>query len=342
MNPFVIIGGAGYIGIELVNKLLIQGCNNVVIVTRNTSKKILFRDTRVHFVKSIDDVKHRAFVINLAFANTSDYSKIKHSTSDLVKSIKRYHENVGAFFILHVSTIVLSELGMSYGQVSKKEAYTYSKSLQEYLFIKSFDKTELAIVRSGNVLSPNSPWLLKLCLKLTTNDPIKFKGKMAPSNATSLDFLVRIFLDLSLRKKSGYFNCCELSECTWDTFVDNLANLMGLNQICEFDEIISQPQSISSLFVRSLINFGVTLNSSPWHGDDLNRLMGFRWTPFSKDKIRLSSKFRLVSNTKVTMKMGREFKLFCNSRKVVSDFHIDYNLCDFNATLEKGVREMGF
>ena len=342
MNSFVIIGGAGYVGIELVNRLLIQGCESIIIVTRNTSKKILFRDPRVQIVKSLDEVKRRAIVINLAFANTSDYFTIKQSTSSLINSIKRYHEQVGAYFILHVSTIVLSESGIQYGRVSKKESYVYSKSLQENLFIKSFAKSELAIVRAGNILSPHSPWLVKLSLKLINNEPLKFKGIMAPTNATSLDFLVGKILELAIKGKGGYFNCCELSGYTWDTFVDYLANLLCVTEVCEFDSIITKRQNLPRIVLKSWVHLGITLNTSPWHGDALNRLIGMRWLPLSKELIRRNKKFRAVSKTNVSMKMGKEFKLFCDSRRVVSDFEIDYDLKDFKKSIEEGIRDMGF
>ena len=342
MNSFIIIGGAGYVGIRLVNTLLGQGCEKVIIVSRNTSKKILFRDPRVHIVKNIDQIDIKAIVVNLAFANTSDYSKIKRSTTALVNSIKDYHKRVGAYFIIHVSTVVLSEGNMAYGSVSKKTAYIYSKSLQENLFVSSFQKNELAIVRSGNILSEHSPWLLKIASKLINEEPLKYNGAMAPSNATSLEFLVHRIIELGNNCVSGYFNCCELSEYSWDIFIDFVAQKMSVLKIQEFDKSITNSQSVLQLFKKNVIQFGVALNTSPWHGDDINQVIGWKWIPISRENIRRSAKFKPISNTPIDMKTGKDFKLFCSSRQVESSFLASYSLEDFENQLNNGLIEMGF
>ena len=342
MKPFIILGGAGYVGIQLVNALLEQGCEKIIVVSRNTAKRILFRDDRVQVVKSIYDVKTKAVVVNLAFANTSDYATIKISTLSLVNSIKEYHARVGAHFIVHISTIVLSEGRIGFGSVSKQDAYTYSKSLQENLFVSSFKSSELAIVRSGNILSENSPWLLKLASKLINEEPLKFEGAMAPSNATSLEFLVRTILDLGIREENGRFNCSELSQHNWDTFVDFLADKLSISNIQEFDEAITKPQSTLEILKKSAVQFGIALNTSPWHGDKINRAVGLKWVPVPKDNIRRSAKFKTVSKTDIVMKTGKDFKLFCDSRRVTSDFEADYTLEDMKVTLERGLIGMGF
>lgn len=342
MKMFIILGGAGYVGIQLVNALLYKGCEKVVVVSRNPAKKILFRDDRVQFVKSIDDVKTKGVIVNLAFSNTTSYTTINNSTRSLISSIKEYHARVGAHFILHVSTIVLSEGQIGFGSVSKKDSYTYSKSLQENLFVSSFKSSELAILRSGNILSENSPWLLKLASKLINEEPLKYNGAMAPSNATSLEFMVRKIIDLGIREENGYFNCCELSQYNWDTFVDYIAEKLSISHIQEFDEAITKSQSVLGILKKSAVQFGIALNTSPWYGDKLNRILGLKWVPVSKDNIRRAAKFKTISNTEIDMKSGKDFKLFCNSKRVVSDFQADYTLGEIKTILLSGLKDMGY
>lgn len=342
MKSFIILGGAGYVGIQLVNTLLSHGCDRVIVVSRNTAKKILFRDNRVQVVQSIAEVETKAVVVNLAFANTSDYTTINSATNSLVNSIKEYQTRVGAHFIVHISTVVLSESQLDFGYVSKKSAYIYSKSLQENLFVSSFKKAELAIVRSGNILSECSPWLLKIASKLINEEPLKYKGTMAPSNATNLEFLVRTIIDLGNQNKSGYYNCCELSQYSWDIFVDYLADELSIPKVMEFDDAITSPQSAFGLLKKSVMQFGLALNTSPWHGDNMNRIVGLKWVPISKDNIRLSAKFKTVSNTEIVMKSGKDFKVFCNSNFVKSHFKPDYTLEDIKDILNRGAIEMGF
>lgn len=342
MNSYVIIGGAGYVGIRLVKNLLYHGCEEIFIVTRNTSKKILIRDPRVRFVGSIDQVDIKAVIVNLAFANTSDYSRIKKSTVSLINSIKDYNKRVGARFIVHVSTIVLSEGNIEFGNVSKKNAYTYSKSLQEKLFITSFKNNELAIVRSGNILSEHSPWLLKIASKLINEEPLKFNGAMAPSNATSLEFLTKRIIAIGNSRTNGNFNCCELSEYRWDVFVEFLAENMSVSNIHEFDNSITKSQSLLTLLKKSIIQFGVALNASPWHGDNINRFISLKWIPIRKESIRRHAKFKKQTNTKIDMKTSKDFKLFCDSKLVESSFELDYEFSDIKDMLRTGLSEMGF
>lgn len=342
MNSFIVLGGAGYVGIRLVNTLLDQGCEQVFIVSRNISKKILFRDPRVRFVRSIDQIDIKAVVVNLAFANTSDYTKIRSSTYALVNSIIDYHKRVGAYFIIHLSTVVLSEGKVEFGTVSKKDAYIYSKSLQEKLFISSFHKDELALVRSGNILSEYSPWLLKIASKLLNEEPLKFNGAMAPSNATSLEFLVKRIIELGNNRVKGHFDCCELSGHRWDVFIDFLAEKMSVKKIHEFDDSITKTQNLLQIFKKSVVQFGITLNTSPWYGDKINRIISLKWIPFRKENIRRSAKFKVLSNTDIVMKTGKDFKLFCNSSFVESNFESDYELVDIKNVLWTGLSKMGF
>ena len=154
---FIVIGGGGYVGIELVGRLLAIDSAKITVISRNPVKKLLFRDDRVSVLNSLDEVQEKGFIINLAFSNEASYSSIKKDTQELISSILRYEKKVGSCFLLHLSTIVLSEKNIRFGQVVKNNPYIYSKSLQENLLLKIMPSSKISIIRSGNILSANSP-----------------------------------------------------------------------------------------------------------------------------------------------------------------------------------------
>ena len=39
MKPFIVIGGAGYVGLDLVETLLNTGCERVHVVSRNAKRR---------------------------------------------------------------------------------------------------------------------------------------------------------------------------------------------------------------------------------------------------------------------------------------------------------------
>jgi len=69
LNHFVIFGGAGYLGGFLVREIASDSKNTITIVTRNRSKKILFKDlTNVNFVEDVNEIKNEElYIINLAY-----------------------------------------------------------------------------------------------------------------------------------------------------------------------------------------------------------------------------------------------------------------------------------
>ena len=342
MKPFIVIGGAGYVGLALVKALLDAGCEKVHVVSRNAQKAVLFRDARVNVVTSLTEINEEGVLVNLAFANSSDYSNIRNATTALMNDIQDFEQRNGFSFLVHVSTVVLSEQGLKFGEVNKREGYIYSKSLQEHQLLKKFDAAKVSIVRAGNILSPNSPWMHKIASKIIADAPLCFKGKNGSSNATNLQFLVRTIIEVGANQHQGNFNCCELSTYRWDKFIGLAAEAMGKNKIAEFDDSIAKPVSLLTLFKYSLRGFALSLNSSPWHSDALNRVVCSKWIPVSKGRIRRDAKFKRPTTFKVDVRTAKDFKLFCRSKEVPSSFLLDYDVEAFCRSLTTGLDEMGF
>ena len=342
MKPFIILGGAGYVGLDLVETLLNTNCTRVYVVSRNAQKAVLFRDTRVTVVTNLNEINEEGILVNLAFANSSDYNFIRRSTKSLIEDIRAYERRVSFFFLVHVSTVVLSERGLKFGEICKQDGYFYSKSLQEYLISKWVDSKKVAIVRAGNVISPNSPWMHKIATKLIADAPLVYKGNTCSSNATNLKFLVQNIIELGVTKRYGTYNCCELSAHRWDKFIHLTAQAIGKDKVSEFEQSIAKPISIWTIFKTSLLGFALSLNSSPWHSDKLNRIVNSKWIPVSKGKVRRAAKYKRPSKFKMDVRTAKDFKLFCNSTEVPSSFTIDYDQEAFCRSLTTGLRDMGF
>lgn len=342
MKPFIVIGGAGYVGLELVDELLNTSCEKLYVVSRNTQKAVLLRDARVNVVTNLSEINEEGILVNLAFANSSDYTFIRSATKSLINDVQAYDKRVGFSFLVHVSTVVLSERGLNFGEISKQDGYLYSKSLQEHLITKCFDTKKVAIVRAGNILSPHSPWMHKIASKLVTDAPMAYKGQTSSSNATNLNFLVKKIIELGMTKRHGTYDCSELSKYRWDKFTHLTAQAIGIERISEFECSITEPISIWSFFKMSLLGFALTLNSSPWHSDNLNRIVNLKWVPVSTDKIRRAAKFKRPTTFKVDTRTAKDFKLFCNSTEVNSSFVADYDEEAFFRSLIIGLGEMGF
>ena len=89
INHFVILGGAGYLGVYLVKEIASQANSKVTIVTRNKSKQILFRGYENVFFKSStkDILNQNIFVVNLAYGLDVSYKRTK-------KLVLVFHEEI--------------------------------------------------------------------------------------------------------------------------------------------------------------------------------------------------------------------------------------------------------
>ena len=182
----------------------------------------------------------------------------------------------------------------------------------------------------------------KIAAKITADAPLIYQGASCSSNATNLRFLIQNIIDLGVTKRYGTYNCCELSNYGWDKFIHLTAQAIGRDKVSEFEHSITETKSIWTLFKSSLLGFALSLNSSPWHSDNLNRIVNSKWIPVSKGKVRQAAKFKRPTTFKVDVRTAKDFKLFCNSTEVPSSFAVNYDEEAFYRSLTIGLGEMGF
>tara|TARA_Y100001935_G_scaffold106171_1_gene88144 strand:+ start:13824 stop:14846 length:1023 start_codon:yes stop_codon:yes gene_type:complete len=340
MKNIVIIGGAGYLGLHLSKFLLKETDASISIISRNLSKNILIRDKRVTFHRSILEVKKKSSVINLAFENTTNFTQIRLQSEKLFNEIKQFDNDVGVNFFIQVSTIVLSEKKIAFEKKSKNDAYIYSKSYQEFLTSKTFIKEQYSIIRSGNILGLNSPWVIKIADKIVYSDPIRSADHSASSNATNIDFLSRNIKNILKNKICGNFNCSELSDYKWNELI-SLVFLHQQNEIKSFGDNIKNKDKILSLLKQKFIEFALSMQNSPEFHNIINKLVSLPFLPINKNKIREGIKFKSYSAER-NRKLYNEFYLFCLSQRVESDFPRDYEEKIFFNELYEHLDELGY
>jgi nucleoside-diphosphate-sugar epimerase len=235
INHFVILGGAGYLGVYLVKEIASQANSKVTIVTRNKSKQILFRGYENVFFKSStkDILNQNIFVVNLAYGLDVSYKITKKLNDLIIGSIDVLCSNNQVKSLIHVSSIVLSEENMDLvPKLDKTDTYKYAKSIAELGVKKIYTKYNIPtlVVRSGNILGPGSIWAIKICKYLIDQKPIATKSNDFFSNATYVGNLTD-FLSKKPKKLFADFeiiNFNEFGSLAWNEFIEIVAEEIGI------------------------------------------------------------------------------------------------------------------
>jgi len=238
INHFVILGGAGYLGVYLVKEIASNPYNKVVIITRNKSKQILFRGYDNVFFESDSQSlgNQEIIIINLAYGLDISFKKTKKLNNQIVKSIDFLCNNNKVKSLIHVSTIVLSEDNSSLSpKLDKSDTYKYAKSISE-LGIKQIQlkyNIPTLVVRSGNILGPGSIWAIKICKNLLEDKPIGTKSNNFYSNSTYVGNLVDFLYKKSkvLSNDFEIVNFNEFGHIPWNDFIGVIANELDITPL---------------------------------------------------------------------------------------------------------------
>lgn len=341
MKTIILIGGAGYLGLHLTDYLLKNTDYSIIIISRNQGKRLLVRDKRVTFLNCITDVKVKGTVINLAFENSANYTSLRNSNSNLFNRIKSYNEAVGIQYFIQLSTVALSEMNIKYGKQSNVNPYLYCKSWQEKLSFKLIKNSKICIVRAGNILGNDSPWIAKIGDKIYGHAPLVSSEHSGSSNATHIDFLCRKLVGLVESEQQGQFNCCELSDISWNKIIQELHKSIKGAKLCYFDDSVDKKRSFFAYLKISFLAFIIKLQASPEYASFFNKLVSFGPLSILKERVRKSEKFQLPSSP-VSDMLAKEYKLFCKSAHVDSDFYRDYDENNLLKELAKGLNNMGY
>jgi nucleoside-diphosphate-sugar epimerase len=342
MNSVVIIGGAGYLGLHLVSYLLENTELHIFIVTRNQSKQVLFLDKkRVTVVQNILSVEDGWPVINLSFPSYNNFSDIKSANSKFFHELDEYNSRSETPYLLHISTIVLSEIFGENVRESRKDLYLYAKSIQEMKIKSNLPEDSFCILRIGNIIGAGSPWLHKVFSKISNHEACVSAIHQGPSNATEIGFLCRAIALLLLQKETGVRSCAELNTVSWFTIIDNLTDT-SLGEFAQsYDDNSMCRKSLLSYFVDNVQQLILVLNRSVEYGTLISRLIT---APILRD-IAQSQKTKIKfveAPHAVRGAQKKEFEFFCRAPVVKSSFKRDYELSQLWENLRAEKTKMGF
>lgn len=181
MNPdkkYLITGGAGYLGVALIERLVHKGFKNLVALSRNEEKLVLLKekfpfveiltgDVADPFVcdralKGVSGIFHLAGLKHVRFAEENVREAINTNIPlALLESVRKYKPE----FILGISTDKAA---------SRKGVYGTTKFLMERLFAE-YEKicpTKFRIVRYGNVWASTGSIVTKWRPKLEKGEEV--------------------------------------------------------------------------------------------------------------------------------------------------------------------------
>jgi nucleoside-diphosphate-sugar epimerase len=227
---YIIFGGAGYVGIFLIHALVKKEPDSkITIITKNQTKSVFFRFDQVYLSNDISSVVNEdIIIINLAYSMGDSYSDTKLQNKKIIDDISQLTNKNKVERIIHVSSIVLSldQKPWSKVKVVKNNTYYYAKSFAESAFMKlsSETKVPVAILRSGNIVGPGSPWVNTILKNLTEGLPITGHKDNYPSNSTYVGNLSETIINLANYKelKTSVMNCCEFGNIPWNQIINDL------------------------------------------------------------------------------------------------------------------------
>lgn len=234
----IVAGGAGYVGRYFVNYLLKNYPNKkIIIVTRNLSKKMFFRDERVEFVTGFDKLKIKdCDIYNFVYTGSSSFHYGPKIAKGYIDSLVGALEQGYKSTIFHISSIAVYNAvkNPDYKNPSKltglkkNDPYSYTKAITEnYLLKKAAAKNAaVKVLRIGNVMAPGSIWIKILVKRLQFGLPIT-ADSAHPSNTTYVSNLAYILDKLAKSTDNrGFYNICEFGNISWEQWTIPLANLL--------------------------------------------------------------------------------------------------------------------
>lgn len=232
-----VIGGAGYVGLEVCRQLVGQGHDVTAVASGNG--EFLLSGLGVRVIAPLDLETARGFdpdvVINLAYPTKGsfiDYPRRNREILSMISTLadKRAH-------VVHVSTQAVFGYGFEHPvrpepvAMRRDHAYIEAKIELEWLLLRSGLATRLDIVRLGNVWGPASPtWTAAIAEKLTFLDPVGITGSDGYSNVTDVanvaSYLLFLIENRPDDREAAFHHLAELGNHRWSEYVELLANAL--------------------------------------------------------------------------------------------------------------------
>jgi nucleoside-diphosphate-sugar epimerase len=235
----IVIGGAGYVGVELLKTLRLRG-HQVFAIVRSKNAFLAQRyGVEVLTPEEAGRLGEMDAVVNLAYPTSVDLHDNLRKTrqlSDLVIALGGYSKRV-----IHLSTQAVFGYDLRLPIITAPvklrldHGYIESKILMENLLLRSQLASKLRIVRLGNVWGPASPtWTVQLSSRLFFQQPMGALGVEGWSNVTDVAntaSYVCFLLEEALPFQAGIDHLAELGDVRWPRFIHFMAGQLGVDPV---------------------------------------------------------------------------------------------------------------
>lgn len=235
MHKVLVIGGAGYVGKFLIEKLIVKGYDvyaitreNGLFLLENYNVKVLLADN----IKSMN-IKFDV-IINLAYAVGRTF-EAKKKNLEIIKLISEAsHEKS---MIIHTSSLAV--FGFTLDREIKAEkldnrsdfVYVESKIHFENELLNTLKKQIVHIVRLGNVWGPASKnWTVPLINNIIFEKPVGIMGEDGYSNVTDVrnaaSYLCYL-INYEPSSRCNFHHLAEFSNLKWSYWISQISNMFN-------------------------------------------------------------------------------------------------------------------
>lgn len=290
----LVTGASGFVGKNLVNRLLHDGWNLILLVrnpekldelTKNKCRIIMGDITDANIVleavKDVSVIFHCAANVS-TWDNWEAYYKVNVlGVENLVKAVKQNNPNL--YRILHISTVDVygfPDAPCDENSSIKTEAnygYGKSKALGEMLLRKYCDENNISytVFRPTNIIGVGSQFIERIGAELKAGLMLKINGGSLDGGFLYVENLIDYMLWAVKSKKSlgECYNICDNNNASWREFIDYfkqkikgkgvVINLpyklaMFVATLCEYVYKIFAPKKEPFLHSLLIVMFGKT------------------------------------------------------------------------------------
>ena len=236
-KKYLVTGGSGFLGIELIKRLTEMGCKNIVSVSRNEGKSVQLKELFPHVDIILGDIKD-PYICHKSCQDVSgvyDLSAFKHVGLAEKENVKEcVQTNV-------VGTINLLEearknnldfiIGISSDKAAQvKGVYGATKFIMERLFLEYSalnTKTKFRIVRYGNVAWSTGSVLCKWKEKMLKGEEVIITDRDATRFFWTVDSAVDLIFECLDKSVSSYPYLTKMKSIQMGDLLDAMMDKYG-------------------------------------------------------------------------------------------------------------------
>lgn len=239
-KKIVIIGAAGYVGIELVTQLQEYKDYDLFAYTRDNGS-FLLEDKKITHLTANDVAAHAPYdvVVNLAYPTVSQPTLFPAVNKSILETIKSITNNQTR--IIHVSTQAVFGFGMdkpiknTFIKNRRDFAYVEAKLSMENMIKDTFPSNDIAVIRLGNVWGPGSgTWTGAVADKLLFGRYVAVKDKDGFANITDVknvaSYIIHIIKANNFNGKHVY-HLAEFSNIKWSRIIQLMADELHVEPV---------------------------------------------------------------------------------------------------------------